>query len=242
MTNRARRKARPSHGVMQMTHLELHSDLSYCTVDGHLIFLDIQNDRYFRLSEHMEAALVTFLHEGEDSCSSVHRLIERKILVEVAAGADRTAVSFKELPTHSAMEDAAHARRLSLGELLDTFAIVFSAQRQLKTRSLKQTIGNLASYRERRTAPSLPTGRSDGDTEAAAAAFRSARLYVPIDTCCLLDSIAMVRFLAKRALHADLVFGVARDPFSAHCWVQHGGTVLNDALGHTLAFTPIRVI
>ena len=75
-----------------------------------------------------------------------------------------------------------------------------------------------------------------------AAAFRSARPYVPIDTCCLLDSIAMITFLAKRQLHADLVFGVTADPFSAHCWAQYGTTVLNDALGHALTYTPIRVI
>lgn len=76
----------------------------------------------------------------------------------------------------------------------------------------------------------------------AAAAFLSARLYVPIDMCCLLDSIAMIKFLAKRELHADLVFGVTGDPFSAHCWAQYGTTVLNDALGHALALTPIKVI
>ena len=59
---------------------------------------------------------------------------------------------------------------------------------------------------------------------------------------CLLDSIALVRFLARRGLYAQLVFGVTDDPFSAHCWVQAGDLVLNDTVGDVSAHTPIRVI
>lgn len=225
-----------------MAQLELHRDLSYCMVDGHLIFLDIQNDRYFRLTERLESALVTYLDGGDLSCDSIHRLTEQKILVEGAADSGRTPPLSPETPTHSATEDAPRTRRASPTELLDTFAIVFSTQRQLKTRSLKWTLQKLASYRERRAARSSASRQDNGDLLAAAAVFRSARLVVPIDTCCLLDSIAMIKFLAKRALHANLVFGVARDPFSAHCWAQRGATILNDALGHALTFTPIRMI
>lgn len=227
---------------MQMMQLELHRDLSYCKVDDHLVFLDIQNDRYFCLAERLESAFVSYLRDGDTSCSSVRTLIDRKILVEGGADSNRISLSPPEPPTRSATEDAVLTRRASLRELLDTFATVFSIQRQLKTRSLKQTLQSLASYRESRATRSLPLHQDDSYILAAAAAFRSARLYVPIDTCCLLDSIAMITFLAKRAMHADLVFGVARDPFSAHCWAQRGTTVLNDALGHAMTFTPIRVI
>jgi hypothetical protein len=58
----------------------------------------------------------------------------------------------------------------------------------------------------------------------------------------LLDSLAMVMFLAKRGLHASIVIGVTSAPFSAHCWVQTGDLVLNDTVGNARAFTPIRVI
>lgn len=225
-----------------MTQLRLHRDLSYCRVDGHLIFLDIQNDRYFRLAECMESALATYLDDGDAPDSSIRRLIERKILIDERVDPDCTPISFTKTPTRSAMEEAVHARRASVSELLDTFAIVCSIQRQLKTHSLKQILGNLSSFREKRTSQASMSRPSEAHVLEAAAAFRSARLYVPIDTCCLLDSIAMVKFLAKRELHADLVFGVTGDPFSAHCWAQRDTTVLNDALGHALAFTPIRVI
>jgi hypothetical protein len=227
---------------MQMTQLRLHRDLSYCRVDGHLIFLDIQKDRYFRLTECLESALITYLDSGYAPDSSIRRLIERKILIDGSIDSDYTPRSIAKIPTRSAMEEAVHAKRPSVGEALDTLAIVCSTQMQLKARGLKQVLGKLASLRGKRT--SRPSTSRHGEPQVldAAAAFRSARLYIPIDTCCLLDSIAMVRFLANRGLHADLVFGVTADPFSAHCWAQYGTTVLNDALGHALAHTPIRVI
>jgi hypothetical protein len=229
---------------MQMTQLRLHRDLSYCQVDGHLIFLDIQNDRYFRLTGRTESALINYLDVDNGSApnSIICSLIERKILTDESVDPGRTPLLFAKTPTHSAMEDVVHPRRASISELLDALATVCSTQRQLKTCSLKQVLQNLASFRDKQTPKTSKSDPSDAPVLEAASAFRGARLYIPIDTCCLLDSIAMVNFLAKRGLHADLVFGVTGIPFSAHCWAQHGTTVLNDALGHTSTFTPIRVI
>ena len=73
----------------------------------------------------------------------------------------------------------------------------------------------------------------------AAETFRRARLYVPIETCCLLDSLSLIDFLSRRRLPARLVFGVTSDPFAAHCWVQAGEWVLNDLVGNVIAHTPI---
>ena len=224
-----------------MAQLRLHRDLSYCKVDDHLVFLDIQNDRYFRLTGCLASVLVAYLDDGDAPSSGVRKLIERKILVDGPVDSDCTPLSLTKTPTRSAMEEVVH-RRASVSELLDTWVIVCSIQRQLKTRSLKQALRNLASFREKQAPKTSKYRPSETHILEAAAAFRSARLYVPIDMCCLLDSIAMIKFLAKRELHADLVFGVTGDPFSAHCWAQYGTTVLNDALGHALALTPIKVI
>jgi len=38
------------------------------------------------------------------------------------------------------------------------------------------------------------------------------------------------------------VFGVKLNPFSAHCWVQAGDIVLNDAIDHVTIHTPILVV
>lgn len=223
-----------------MTPLRLRDGLSYCKVEGHLIFLDIHNDRYFRLAEETEHAFARHLN-GDGSDIDIQRLIERDILIDGTDGAGHASRSATDVPTHSAMEEVLPGHRRNAGAALDTLSAVCSTHLQLRTRRLKHVLDRLASYRMARTCKASACGGGERRVLEASASFRSARPFVPIDTCCLLDSVAMIKFLAKRGLHADLVFGVTADPFSAHCWVQHGTTVLNDTLGHVSAHTPIRV-
>lgn len=230
-----------------MAHLSLHQDLSYCHVDGCLIFLDIRNDRYFRLAEDLEAAFVRHMGGGHVPESGLRRLVQQKILIDGPSGPGDWVPLASEGPTGSALEAASSAQRpctsaMYTSAALDTFSIVCSTQLQLKTRPLKSILIQLVSFRSRRAEP--PTGLSRYEPKALdfAAAFRRVRPFVPIETVCLVDSISIVRFLAKRRIHAHLVFGVTGQPFAAHCWAQHGDLVLNDTVGHVSAHTPIRVI
>jgi hypothetical protein len=59
---------------------------------------------------------------------------------------------------------------------------------------------------------------------------------------CLRDSIALLRFLIRRGVAAELVIGVKLYPFAAHCWVQQGPLILNDNLGGAAGFAPILVL
>jgi hypothetical protein len=49
----------------------------------------------------------------------------------------------------------------------------------------------------------------------------------------------LLEFLAARGLAADWVFGVRTWPFSAHCWVQAGGIVLNDTVERVAPYRQI---
>ncbi len=131
-----------------------------------------------------------------------------------------------------------------LATLLPVWMAVIATQRQLRRQPLLQVLSGIAAYRLAKSGgpATAPGGRVESCLLNATAAFRRARPYVPVETVCLLDSIALVRFLAWRGLYAELVFGVTDDPFSAHCWVQSGDLVLNDTVGDVGAHTPIRVI
>ena len=59
---------------------------------------------------------------------------------------------------------------------------------------------------------------------------------------CLLNSLALLEFLAWYRLHPNWVFGVRTTPFQAHCWLQHGDLVLDDRLAHLVPYTPIMVV
>lgn len=72
--------------------------------------------------------------------------------------------------------------------------------------------------------------------------FAVARKVVPIPRNCLLDSIALLRWLGRDNVAATLVFGAKLDPFAAHCWVQAGDLLLTDRLEEIERFTPVRSI
>lgn len=226
-----------------MKHLRLREDLSYCSVDGYIVFLDVQNDRYFRLTRSLESSFIRFLEDRNCSNEDVRRMIGHRILEKRSAGiAAQPVLSVIEAPRRSAMETSLHRPGAGPGTLLSTFVTVFQTQFQLKIHPLKHVLDGLASYRDTRAPKDPGPRRGEAEVLDAAIAFCHARPYVPVGTRCLLDSIAMVRFLSMQGLHTHLVLGVTVNPFSAHCWVQYESTVLNDTVGHVMAHTPIRVV
>jgi hypothetical protein len=227
-------------------HYRLRENLSYCDVDGHLIFLDIAQDRYFKLTGALEKAIRRFQVHEDVAPSLVERLAAARILVKASGPEAYATTASLPRPTCSAIEQPASIsdRRLSAATVFEVMATVWSTRHQLKTRTLKATLDAASTYRDRKT---------DADEIATSAApqqlllqanwkFARARRYVPIEPICLLDSLSLLQFLSRRGLSANIVFGVTPEPFAAHCWVQAGDMVLNEALFDTHAYTPIRTV
>ncbi|MCC4610968.1 UNVERIFIED_ORG: hypothetical protein FHT06_001515 [Xanthomonas campestris] len=225
-----------------MAVLRVNDDLSYCMVDGHLIFLDIGNDRYFRLSRPLESSFIRYLQDGDIHAGGISKLLEQRVLTDVVPSHLPPMQRVPTSPTHSALEMTTESTRATSAPAIEVAALVLSTHIQLRTRKLKRVLDRI--HRHRDGSPSIPAPSSNEALRAAcwAEAFRSARALVPIDTRCLPDSIALTRFLERRRLCVDLVFGVTSAPFSAHCWVQYQGIVLNDTLDHVRAHTTILVI
>jgi hypothetical protein len=221
----------------------LNADISFCELDGRLFFLDIQRDRYFQLSGALERSFLNYLEAPDDARADVGELVKHHLLLQTTAATYDSFVANIALPGQSVLETPCSDRRIALDMVRDVFLIVAMMRWQLKVRRLKPILQALGDYRDNRTSP-----LADDQAELrqrlseAATTFNRVRPYVPIETCCLIDSLSMVRFLAKRGLHAHLVMGVACDPFSAHAWVQHGSLVLNETLGMAQAHVPIRMI
>lgn len=77
---------------------------------------------------------------------------------------------------------------------------------------------------------------------ALVSAFEALRpFFFTSKDACLFHALALCEFLALNGLHADWVFGVRTPPFSAHCWVQHGTSVLNDIPDRVRRFRPIMI-
>ncbi|MFK2878654.1 lasso peptide biosynthesis B2 protein [Rhodanobacter hydrolyticus] len=225
-----------------MTRYVLRDDLSYCRVDDRLVFLDVGDDRYFQLPFLMEQALVAYLDGAECPGPDISTLVERRILVEPLHPMTGDSPSIEPV-IRSAMEASLPSRKLRVSELMEVFAIVLITRIKLKISTLKNLLDGLAAERRIQTAGTGALAEfSERRLSEAAAIFRRARLYVPIEMCCLLDSVAMTKFLLRRRIHAHVVFGIALDPFSAHCWVQVDDIVLNDTVGNAITHTPIRIV
>jgi len=225
---------------------QLREDLSCCDVDGHLIFLDIAQDRYFRLTGSLEEAMRRFrAHEGVASTLLEH-LATARILVEASDFEARAAIANIQRPTRSAIEQptAIAGHRLSVAIIFEVMAIIWSTRRQLKTRTLKTNLDEASTYRDRKAGAfgAATSAACEDDLLQANWQFARARRYVPIEPICLLDSLSLLRFLSLRGLSANIVFGVTSEPFAAHCWVQADDIVLNETLSDAHAHTPIRVV
>lgn len=191
----------------------LRPGLSYCLIDGHPIFLDINADRYYRLEGAREADFLAH------------------------AGTIATAGASIPQPARSAIELSASVDATSVATILRVFALTLHMRRQLRTRALKDVLRGVVRRRD------LAIARVDeARTLAVAGRYLRARLYVPVEPTCLLDSLALTAHLAACGVRANVVFGVTDAPFSAHCWVQAGDLVLNDTVGNAMAYMPIRVV
>ncbi|RXR07055.1 lasso peptide biosynthesis B2 protein [Pseudoxanthomonas composti] len=194
-------------------------DLSFCLIDGNPIFLDIEADRYFTLPSDRTDALL-----AEQSLGAT---IEELPI-------QSSTCSILELPT---LESSG-----GLPAFLEVAAITLSVRLQLKRKRLRLVLDELPSRASQGNFGATDAVDEEGSLLRACTIFRRARPHVPIPTRCLLDSISLIHFLARRGFHSDLVFGVTTDPFTAHSWVQRGNMVLNDTLGNTRTYTPIKVI
>ncbi|KZC23833.1 hypothetical protein RHOFW104T7_11835 [Rhodanobacter thiooxydans] len=223
---------------VMMTSYWLHDDLSFCLVDGHPIFLDMGSDRYFRLSGSMERIFMNWLGNACEE-NDIALLVERKILTNLSARS-RSPREPIRAPQLSALELPLSHASCGARILIEVFITVSWTQIQLKTIGIKGTV-------ERGLRPDdklgmAATGSDQGKLLAAAHDFLEARKLVPVGTRCLLDSLAMAKFLKRRRMRVNVIVGVTGDPFSAHCWVQAGDMVLNDALGNVRIYSPIRVL
>lgn len=222
----------------------LREGLSYCEVDEHLIFLDLPNDRYFQLPDRLAP---TFRRHAEgrdrdESSPQIERLLELGVLVRQQTEGRRSFRPRIRPPGRSLLEASLSDRRIDALVLAEISSLIVWMRIGLATRRLCHVLERVAGYRARRVA-TVPSASTALDRiERACSAFRQARPYVPIEPCCLLDTLSIVAFLARRRLGARLVFGVAHLPFSAHCWAQVDEVVLNDTLGNVRNHTPILVV
>lgn len=226
-----------------MTYI-LSKGLHYCLVGGQIVFMDLRTDTYFLLTGASEQAFRAYLANDEIGGTGLAALLAKGVLTEgeqTGAGAHTIEIP---VPRQSASELALIRRPAGPAILLEVAWLVYTTRRGLRTRNIGELLDAHVNECRGRTSQDAagPTRHNTDAITHAAAQFRNARRFVPVEHSCLLDSLALDRFLAKRGLESKLVFGVNAEPFSAHAWLQAGDMALNETVSYARMHTPILVL
>jgi len=209
--------------------------ISACRPAERLVLLDLPRDRYFALTEESDAALTRLIAgtADEDDLAMVATLADHGLLVPALAGT-RPSLCPAIPPARTALA-LPTGRATRWQSAFATLAII-GARRALKSKGLAAVIADL------RTRRPAADGGSVQALHRIVAAFRGARGVIsPLDQC-LPRSLALARLLFRAGLLADVVVGVAVQPFRAHCWVQYGDELLVDDIDTVRRFTPILLL
>src|SRR5262249_6564763 len=128
---------------------------------------------------------------------------------------------------------AAHVMRFLRASLATTLA--------MKSTSIESVMEGLRARKARLRAQS-PSVNLVAARVAVDAFVRLRPLLFGAQDACLYDSLALMRYLSYFRLFPTCVIGVQTGPFAAHCWVQEGGVVFNDAPEYVRRYTPIFAV
>lgn len=191
---------------------------------GEVIFLDIAGDRYFRLADDRNAAVLAGTAAGE---IAVWHVPDSLALPD--EWCEPTTGWSPDFHRSFSLPDVARAlwmqRRIERRIAAEGFGAVLHSTRRLLDQA------------SRHTGPDPKTV-----IDRVWHAFDQARLLRTAANRCLPRSIACALVLARHGVRATVVIGVKRAPFGAHCWAQSGPVVLNDTWDEVQRFTPILVL
>lgn len=217
-------------------------------LEGVLILLDLRGDTYLRVERPFSHALGSRLglppdpidvselfqfSEKQAVADLVHDLIDHGLLTTNAQNGKQAAIlqhsdELGELPRYGVGGPA-----VRFGDVAAFARSSLLARMLMRTRPIEQNVGRVA--RRKRGGP-----KDIQKTRMLVEVFRRLRPFtMGRRDECLLNSLALIEFLATYGVYASWHFGVRVNEFLAHCWVQEGPYILNDDLENVAAYTPI---
>lgn len=255
-------------GHVNISHkLSLASHVRACECEGHVILLDLRRGRYLGISggasqllaQRLQRWPFSSVHAGaafttDSTADLLHKLISHGLVIaaEDASQQDTEADIAARANASESIEEASSTIELGpivsvpprsrkrLLQLLNFTRSVASAAFSMRCRSL-QSIARSITHRRNRL--HSPNAEVIGAMKPAIAAYEALRPFAfTAHAHCMLDSLALVNFLALDGLTPRWVVGVRTGPFAAHSWVQSGHTVLNDQHEFVRQFRPILIV
>ncbi len=226
-------------------HFSIAPDVFYCKADGRIVFLDLNNERYFQLNELQTSWFERLMADGSEDTSApewrlAKRLEDMSLLTE-ASEQTLPPAGFRRHTVSTSLLDYPHKQqvRSSLADLPPigwTAALTIAA---LRFSGLRAVLKHHSRKKSDSGDPG-PVPAAVGRSLAARFIAWSPALFTSHDAC-LFRSLALARYLLANRFPTDIVIGVRSQPFRAHCWVQAGEMVLNEHLEIARDYCPVLV-
>lgn len=195
-----------------------------------LVVLDARTNAYYCLPAASAAVQVEPAGVAFDDPDLAAQFAEAGLLVE-APSPSSSPVSPR--PRQDLSQRSAQAARLTdVAVILAAWLTMLVSYHLADFRRLSRPSGG---------ATVRPTELSD-EVRQIVATFERVLPWLPFQGVCLYRSFLLRRVLRWRGHHARWVFGVRTWPFLAHCWLQIGDVVLDDAAERLEAFSPIMEV
>lgn len=232
-----------------MLYLKRH--VFSCLVNSHLVLMDAKNDQYHMIEQAELQGLIGVLSgleplacrirplDSDLSSSSTAEVV--KWLLDNDLATDQAELGHPAVLIHQRKRQELERdlcseldNKICLRYLPVACLALISAVVAKYASPLERTLARL-SQKKLNDQKSVPLARAIELTKV----FHGLRILIPIKRNCFLDSLALLRFLRFYKINAELVFGIAIDPFNAHCWVEYDGHYLNDRPSNTLEMATI---
>jgi hypothetical protein len=218
-----------------------------------VVLLDLRRDEYLTLNQDQSSVLFKILpglfdltarsgmrddvSVAEFTATLIHRGL---ITIDRSSGKVPTQPEV-ERPDNSLLDESRCLSVPRAGHAASVLAARARTSLTMRLQPLHRVISGIE--KRKRTHLLTPPRRSADELQTLMNAFLFVRpfLYTEYNKC-LYDSLMLVNYLAAYDVYPTLVFGVRTDPFEAHAWVQQDRSVLNCAVEHVRAFSPIMAI
>lgn len=164
-------------------------------------------------------------------------LVERGMLIEAGSQMCIEPPALIEPPTHDLLEEPIQgADPLSI---VRAFAAELRAVWALRTKPFHQVI---EAVRKDRPGKKSIQDNSDRSIQEIVSAATAVSFLTRSHDRCLVRALAVHSACRSLGSKPTLVFGVIAHPFTAHCWVQLGSSVLVGGYEQARLYTPILVL
>ncbi len=223
-----------------------------CRVGGQIVMLDLNTSRYTGLAGSAVSSVLpesntwprqvgraSLAWNSHELPSGMTSWIGQGLLVDRTSSSPPAPLLAEPLESLNLVGSDLHIPP-GCRHVISLWASAAVASSWLRRRSLAQIAGHVDRLRKR---PPSYTDSVTAPLQAAVIAYLRARPFaLTAHDRCLLDSLALIRFLAAKGFYPQWVIGVATSPFAAHSWVQCGHVVLNDAHENVRRHQPILVV